>query len=106
MSRSYLLRLPILILLLSLPVIAQENAVEVLTNEKVVTMVQAGLPASIVINKIRASSTNFNTSTEELIRLKQSHVPDDVINVMVNPNAGYSANADNNGPPKEIGCYI
>jgi len=83
---------------------------EVLTNEKVMTMVQAGLPASIIVNKIRTSKTNFNTSTDELIKLKQAHVPDDVINAMVNPNAGSSASAtgmaDNNGYPKEIGVYL
>jgi hypothetical protein len=32
-------------------------------------MVQAGLATSIIVNKIRTSKTNFNTSTDELIRL-------------------------------------
>ena len=76
------------LLLINLPLItsAQEGAPsggEVLTNEKVTTMAKAGLPASIIVNKIRASKTNFNTTTEELIRLQQSRVSAEIINAMV-----------------------
>lgn len=87
--------------------VGQDNTVsEVLTNDKVITMVQAGLTASIIVNKIRVSKTNFLTSTDELIRLKQARVPDDVINAMVNPNAVASDSAAlDNGFPKEIGVY-
>ena len=90
---------------------AQDSAgAEVLTNEKVITMVQAGLPASIIINKIRTSKTNFDTNTNELIRLKQAHVHDEVINVMINPNAGWSTNSaaggSDNGYPRDIGVYL
>jgi len=67
------------------------------------TMVQAGLTSNIIINKIRVSQTNFNTSTDELIHLKQARVPDDVINVMVNPSSG---SATDNGYPKDIGVYL
>jgi len=87
--------------------VAQDVAAnEVLTNEKVITMVQAGLPASVIVNKIRNSKTNFNITTDELIRLKQAHVPDDVLNTMINPSAA-SANApSDNRPTKEIGVYL
>jgi hypothetical protein len=89
---------------------AQELATtEVLTNEKVITMVQAGLISSIIVNKIRTSKTNFNTSTDELIRLKQVRVPDDVINAMINPNAAPATTgtaAAANGYPNEIGVYL
>lgn len=61
---------------------AQDGS-EVLTNDNVITMVKAGLPASIIVNKIRASKTNFNTNTDELIRLQQGHVPTEIINAMV-----------------------
>src|SRR5881392_360271 len=91
-------------------VFAQDAAtIEILTNERVITMVQAGLQPTIIINKIRASKTNFNISTDELIRLKQARVPDDVVNVMINPNLGLAANAAgaaDNGYPKEIGVYL
>src|SRR4030095_12159913 len=56
---------------------------EILTNDKVITMTTAGLPASIIVNKIRSSKTNFDTSTDELIRLKKARVSDDIINAMV-----------------------
>ena len=50
---------------------AQNNtsSAEVLTHEKVITMVKAGLSAGIIVNKIRSSKTDFNTSTDELIHL-------------------------------------
>src|SRR5689334_19884863 len=83
---------------------------EVLTNEKVITMVQAGLAPGIIVTKIRTSKTSFNTSTDELIRLKQANVPDVIINVMINPTAGSAANSmagdpNSNRPLKEIGVY-
>jgi len=64
---------------------------EILTNDKVITMVKAGLPNSIVVNKIHASKSSFNTSTDELIRLKNSKVPDDIINAMVEASSGASS---------------
>jgi len=113
MPDSLKLRLYIpLMVILAAGVIAvgQDNtATEVLTNEKVITMVQAGLPANIIVNKIRASKTNFNTSTDELIRLKQANVHDDVINAMVDPNAGALPNGSSAidiGFPKEIGVFL
>ena len=97
----------IIILAVANPVVAQD---EVLTNQDVITMLQAGLSTSIIVNKIRTSKTNFKTSTDELIRLKQARVPDEVINAMINPNAVFSTNAtasaDMNGYPKEIGAYL
>jgi hypothetical protein len=72
----------VLLLLLS-PIVLPQESVEVLTNEKVVTMVKAGLPSGIIVNKIHASKTNFNSSTDEFIRLQQAHLPSDVINAMV-----------------------
>src|SRR6476620_8988233 len=87
--------------------LAQELASnEVITNDKVITMVQAGLPASVIINKIRNSKTSFDMSTDQLIRLKQARVPDDVLNTMIDPSAASSASAtapSANSPAKEIG---
>lgn len=65
----------IILMLMSIVGAAQdgENAgSEVLTNDKVITRVKAGLPASIIVNKIRASKTSFYTSTDELILLQPS----------------------------------
>jgi len=89
---------------------AQELASnEIVTNDKVITMVQAGLPASVIINKIRNSKTSFDMSTDQLIRLKQARVPEDVLNTMIDPSAASSASAtapSANSPAKEIGVYL
>jgi hypothetical protein len=59
-----------------------------LTNGDIVSMVQAGLPPDVVIEKIKLSKNNaFDTSTDALITLKKAGVSGDVIRVMVNPNA-------------------
>ena len=98
---------------------AQERArttSEVLTNEKVLAMVRGGLEPSIIVNKINASRTSFNTETDELIRLQQARVPVDVINAMVESSADRSsvATAYNHnvsepvgvGSANEIGIYV
>ena len=108
----------IFVLVIATTMQAQAGA-EVLTNDHVVTMVKAGLPPGIVINKIRASKTNFNTSTDELIRLKNSRVPDDIINAMVEASnsasvatsrtgAGDVTKTDPNDPlaTHEAGIYL
>lgn len=101
-------------------VLAQDGtSEEVVTNEKVITMTKAGLPASIIVSKIRASKTNFNTNTDELIRLQQLHVPAEIINAMVeasshassltsNIGAGDVSRTDPNDPVSahEAGIYL
>lgn len=92
---------------------------EVLTNENVVSMTRAGLNASIIVSKIRASKTSFDTSTDELIRLKREKVADQVIDAMVQASSGAAAEAsrvgagdvtktDPNDPlaPHEAGIYL
>jgi len=83
-----------------------QDSAEILTNDKVITMVKAGLPSSVIVNKIRTSKTNFNTSTDELIRLKQENVAEDVINAMINPAAALLSPAEVSGYPREIGVYL
>ena len=46
-------------------------------------MVAAGLPASVIVAKIKSSTTNFDTSASTLAQLKKAGVPDDVILAMV-----------------------
>jgi hypothetical protein len=82
------------------------SSAEILTNDKVIAMVKAGLPSSVIVNKIRTSKTNFNTSTEELIRLKQETVAEEVINAMINPAAALLSPTEVSGYPKDIGVYL
>src|SRR2546425_12404804 len=89
-----------LVLVLSAVTLAQNGATsgsETLTNDKVITMVKAGLPPSIIVNKIHASKSNFNTNTDELIRLQQSRVPTEIINAMVEASSHVSAVTSSTG---------
>ena len=57
---------------------------EVLTNAEIVALTEAGLPASLIATKIRASKTNFDTSVEQLVALSKAGVDSGVIELMVN----------------------
>lgn len=61
---------------------------EVVTNEEVIALVKAGVGKEIIINKIRKSSTNFDLSTDGLIKLKESGVDDDIVTVMFESKNG------------------
>jgi hypothetical protein len=54
-----------------------------LNNEHVLSLVEAGLPAKVIVAKIERSPGNFDTLPETLKALKQSGVPDVVILAMV-----------------------
>jgi hypothetical protein len=92
---------------------------EVLTNEKVITLFKAGLSPNIIVSKIRSSKTNFDTSTDELIRLKQAHIPDEIVAAMFDASshassvsssmgAGDVSKADPNDPTAahDAGIYL
>jgi hypothetical protein len=60
-------------------------------------MAKAGLPSSIIVSKIRTSKTNFDTSTDELIRLQQVRVPPEIINAMVEASSTMSTATSRTG---------
>jgi len=94
------------------------NTEETLTNETIVTLTKAGLSATIIVSKIRSSKTNFNVSTNELLRLKSENVADAVVEAMIQASqaeaakatqaASDPAKADPNDPtaPHEPGIYL
>jgi len=57
----------------------------VLTNDAVLQMVQAGVPPSQITQQIRSSKTNFTLTPEEIARLRKAGVPSAVILAMRNP---------------------
>ena len=69
----------------------RSGAQEVLTNDGVVKMVKAGLPESVIIQKIRTSEKKLDTSADALISLKRAGVPDKVIEAMLAPSSGTAA---------------
>ena len=91
---------------------------EVLTNQSIIKMVKAGLPADLIIAKIHESEANFDLSTDGLIALAQAGVPDEVIRAMrakqsgspitpAPPTRSNSApEASPLGLPTEIGIYV
>lgn len=91
---------------------------EVMTNDEVLSLTKAGLNESIIINKIRASKTNFDLSTDELIRLKKEKVSDGIVNAMLEAKSGKSmstttvkAGVDSGDPndpmsPHSYGIYL
>src|SRR3989442_7283429 len=59
------------------------SAQEVLTNDSIVQKVQADLPESAIVAKIRSSQAKSDVRTETLIALKQAGVSDRVIEAML-----------------------
>jgi hypothetical protein len=62
----------------------------VLTNREVVLLLNTDISPQVVVAKIRASRTNFDTSAEALRELKKEGVPDDVLVAMINASASPS----------------
>ena len=65
------------------PVEGVQEGEEVLTNEDVVTLTEAGLPAALIVAKIAATRTDFDTSVEQLVSLSAAGVDAGVIEAMV-----------------------
>ena len=55
-----------------------------LTNNDILKLVAVKLPDSIIISKIQSSPCAFDTSTDEIVRLKQAGVSDAILQAMVN----------------------
>ena len=81
-----------------LPVAAGQNSDEVLTNADIVTLTEAGLPAAVIVAKIAATRTDFETTVEQLVALSQADVDAGVIEAMMEaastaPSGGAPADA-------------
>lgn len=68
---------------------------ETMTNEEVVTLAKAGLNEAIIINKIKTSKSNFDLSTNALIKLKQAGISDAVVTAMLEAKSGKPMNNNN-----------
>ena len=56
---------------------------EILTNASVVSLVEAGIRADTVIEKIKRSPCRFSTDTQALVDLAKHKVPDSILQVML-----------------------
>jgi len=73
-----------------MPAVAQEFTVaqlehQPLTNESVVTLAKAGFDELFILQLIRSSRTNFDTSVHGLVGLKEAGVSEDLIRLMAIP---------------------
>ncbi len=62
---------------------AQKPKHTVLTNADIVLMSKAGIPTNVIIAKIKRSPSDFDTSPQALVALKDARVSDAVIMTMV-----------------------
>lgn len=87
----------LLILIVGLTTGISVFAQETMTNDEVITLVQNGLNSSIVVNKIRSSKTNFDLSTDSLIKLKKAGVSDEIVNAMLSAKSGMTTTPTTTG---------
>ncbi len=59
------------------------NAQEVISNQSIITMHKAKIARDLMLDKIKASASRFNVSTNGLIELKQASVPDPIVDAMM-----------------------
>jgi hypothetical protein len=67
-----------------------------MTNDSILDMVQAKVQVPVILGQIHSSKTNFNLSTEEVIRLSKAGVPAQIIEAMRNPKAVVNSNSPGN----------
>ena len=102
MKTKKLLQISILAILLSFSFISSVNAQEeVMTNDEVITLSKAGLNQSIIVNKIRTSKTNFDMSTDALIKLKKAGISDEIVNAMLEAKSGRTVTTNSGGNSSE-----
>ncbi|WP_179415917.1 hypothetical protein HDF19_06225 [Mucilaginibacter sp. E4BP6] len=54
--------------------ISSSYAQDVLTNKSIIALSKAGLPSSIIVNKMKTTACSFDLSTNALIDLKNNNV--------------------------------
>jgi hypothetical protein len=72
-----------ILLIILLATICAVGQTETLTNAQVIDLSKAGLPTSIIVQKIKDSDGNFDTSVKALIELKSAGVDPEIIALML-----------------------
>jgi tetratricopeptide (TPR) repeat protein len=65
----------------------QTASTQSLTNEDIIKLVQAKLPDSVILAKIKSSNFDFDTNPDALIKLKRAGVSDPVLQAIVDTSA-------------------
>ena len=90
----------------SLPLPAQD----VLTNQGVIKMVDAGLSEDLILNVVKQQSSGFSMSSNDLVELKRANVSERIIAAMMAKALGPPPSAKPEAakpkpPPSESGVY-
>jgi len=69
---------------------------DVLTNQSVKELVEKGLSENLIVAIIANTETNFNTSVDAILKLREEGVPDKVLEAMLDATGkkGYDPSAD------------
>ena len=59
------------------------NAQEIINNQSIIMLIKARIDRGLILDKTKASASQFNMSTNGLIELKQALVPDPVVEAMM-----------------------
>jgi len=98
MKNPGILTICFLAVVLCLATAQPASAQETMNNDEVISLAKAGLNPNIIIGKIRTSKTEFDLSTNSLIKLKQAGVSDEIVGAMLEAKSGKSiASAPDNG---------
>jgi hypothetical protein len=79
-----------------------EMAHQPLTNDSVVTLAKAGFDELFILQLIRHSRTNFDTSVEGLVAMKKAGVSEELIRLMAMPQASPPAAPAATEAPKPL----
>ena len=88
MKRPNFLTFCLVALMVCVAAAVPATAQEVMDNSEVITLAKAGLNPTIIIGKIKTSKTNFDLSTDSLIKLKQAGVSDEIVAAMLEAKSG------------------
>ena len=72
-----------------------------LSNNSIIEMMDAKVPATVILSQIHASKTDFNLSAPEVIRLTKAGVPANIIEAMRNPKAAPVPVRASTAPPSK-----
>lgn len=76
-----------LICALLISLIETAAGAETLNNESILTLVRAGVGEDAIVAKIKSTSGQYQTSVQDLVRLKKANVPNRVITAMIDISA-------------------
>jgi hypothetical protein len=76
-----------------------QNSPAVLTNDDIIKLAHAKLPDSVVLAKIKSSKSEFDTSTEALIKLKQAGASEPVLQAILDAQPAPNAREEAVAPP-------